>query len=81
MSDAWITGGYFDPMDELEARRDRMSRDGYTPCSMPACNCGSWHRRDDEIERLRAALGEIADLAGTEEDMARIAREALDGKC
>ena len=33
---------------ELDARRRRMSRDGYRECDMPACNCGSWHRRPRE---------------------------------
>jgi hypothetical protein len=60
-NDDWVTGGYYDPMDELKARRDLMSGEGYVPCSIPACNCCSWHRRDDKLEHLRAALREIVD--------------------
>ena len=56
MTDEWTTGGYFDPMDELQARRDAMSREQMTPCSMPACNCCSWHRRPSRKELKYDAL-------------------------
>lgn len=58
MNDEWRTGGYSEPMDELEARRRLMDREGYSPCNIAACNCGSWHRNQTHKERRLVDLVE-----------------------
>lgn len=58
MTDEWTTGGYHDPADELEARRQFMAREGYSPCNIAACNCGSWHRNPTHKERRLVELVE-----------------------
>jgi len=39
---------------------DALRRCNCQPCDIPACNCGSWHRRpskaDIEIDELRGGL-------------------------
>ena len=42
---------------ERDELRDVLLRNGFVPCDIPACNCGSWHARFGYPERLR----EIAD--------------------
>ena len=37
-----------DDADELTARRRFMVSRGFRFCSMPACNCNSWHGGHDE---------------------------------
>ena len=51
-----------DDADELTARRRFMVSRGFRFCSMPACNCNSWHgghaeRRLDEINHLLDSHG------------------------
>lgn len=45
---------FFDDADELEARRSFMASRGYRFCSMPACNCNSWH--EGHAENLLAEV-------------------------
>jgi len=44
-----------DRLAEMREQRDEarrfIERTGYRRCDSPACNCGSWHRRADAIER------------------------------
>ncbi|AGG91194.1 MULTISPECIES: hypothetical protein [unclassified Sulfitobacter] len=46
--------------DELKARRDFMMREGYRFCSIPACNCNSWHggNASDRLSELRYLIDE-----------------------
>ena len=60
--DQWTTGGYDDPIDELKARREVMASGGYSPCNMPACNCGKWHKSSHSREaRMEMLLDELYD--------------------
>lgn len=38
---------------ERDDLRDVLLRDGFVPCDIPACNCGSWHHRYGLPERMR----------------------------
>ena len=38
---------------ERDELRDVLLRDGFVPCDIPACNCGSWHHRYGLPERMR----------------------------
>jgi len=51
---------FYSDADELKARRDFMIREGYRFCSIPACNCNSWHggRAMDRLNELRDLLDE-----------------------
>lgn len=56
-SQNFIWGDFCTDKEELDARRRFMLDDGYRLCSIPACNCGSWHggnasRRLSEIRDL-----------------------------
>jgi len=31
--------------EELHKLRSFLFREGYVPCDVPACNCGSWHKK------------------------------------
>lgn len=39
---------------------DLLLREGYRPCDIPACNCGSWHggHASQRLQELREALGD-----------------------
>ena len=49
-------------VDELV---ELLRRHGFTPCDIPACNCGSWHHRDGLAARWRE-LEEILEPANGE---------------
>ena len=38
---------------ERDDLRDVLLRNGFVPCDIPACNCGSWHHRYGLPERMR----------------------------
>lgn len=62
LSRLWMHGDFASEQDELDARRDFMTRRGYRFCDMPACNCNSWHgghadRRLEEIHDLLRNYG------------------------
>lgn len=44
---------------------DVLRRNGFVECDIPACNCGSWHRRpDQDAERYRWLRGAGPDKGG-----------------
>ena len=47
--------------EELQARRDFMSGEGYRICSIPACNCNSWHggNASNRLRDLRDIFAEF----------------------
>ena len=47
-----------DPMIELERRQEFMGRQGYRPCTIPACNCNSWHggHAGQRLDEVREAM-------------------------
>ena len=38
-----------------------LLRNGFTPCDIPACNCGSWHHRYGLPQRLAEIKDSLAD--------------------
>lgn len=50
---------FHDDADELTARRNFMVSSGYRFCSIPACNCNSWH--EGHAERRLAELRDMLD--------------------
>lgn len=38
-----------------------LRRNGFVPCDIPACNCGSWHPRYGLPERMREIANALED--------------------
>ncbi len=49
--------------DTVEELRDVLLRNGFVPCDIPACNCGSWHARFGLRERFEEIKDDL-DAAG-----------------
>lgn len=49
--------------DAAEELRDVLLRNGFVPCDIPACNCGSWHARFGLRERFEEIKDDL-DAAG-----------------
>ena len=49
--------------DTVEELRDVLLRNGFVPCDIPACNCGSWHARFGLRERFEELKDDL-DAAG-----------------
>jgi len=71
-------------VDELKARRDFMISRGYRFCSIPACNCNSWHgghaedrltEACDERDELRTSMAELCKVFENIEETCRISRD------
>ncbi|MCO6445830.1 MAG: hypothetical protein J5J04_17300 [Anaerolineae bacterium] len=41
--------------------RDVLLRNGFVPCDIPACSCGSWHPRFGLYERMDEIKSDLAD--------------------
>lgn len=46
---------------ERDELRDVLLRNGFVPCDIPACNCGSWHHRYGLPERMQEIKDELAE--------------------
>ncbi len=49
---------HYDQVGEL---KDVLYRNGFVPCDIPACNCGSWHARYGLPERMKEIKSALAD--------------------
>ena len=49
---------HYDQVGEL---KDVLYRNGFVPCDIPACNCGSWHARYGLPERMEEIKSDLAD--------------------
>lgn len=46
---------------ERDDLRDVLLRNGFVPCDIPACNCGSWHHRYGLPERMQEIKDALAE--------------------
>lgn len=46
---------------ERDELRDVLLRNGFVPCDIPACNCGSWHHRYGLPERMQEIKDALAE--------------------
>lgn len=54
-------GRLHDAIRERDELRDVLLRNGFVPCDIPACNCGSWHHRYGLPERMQEIKDELAE--------------------
>mgnify|MGYP000042914988 CR=1 FL=1 len=50
-----LQGEYADSLNAERAASYILVADGYIRCTAPACNCGSWHKRDTRPTEARDA--------------------------
>lgn len=60
-SQNFMYGDFSTDSEELDARRRFMSGEGYRLCSIPACNCNSWHggNASQRLSEIRDMLEEL----------------------
>lgn len=72
---------HYDQVGEL---KDVLYRNGFVPCDIPACNCGSWHARyglPERMEEIKTALADAGHpLCNENGNLPRNALSALVGE-
>jgi outer membrane murein-binding lipoprotein Lpp len=48
-------------MSEVDDLKDILLRNGFVPCDVPACNCGSWHPRYGATALIREIATALED--------------------